>query len=580
MRMLKILGLSVVLVGLFLWPVLGEKVVLRGNLGTEPPTADPALATDTTSVTVTEQLFLGLTDLAEEDMSPLPELATHWEFSEDGLQITFYMRKDVHWVHCDPETGEVTQLDRVVNAHDVVYGVKRTLDPRTASDYAYVLYIIKGASDFNNADPEAENFQELMDNVGVEALDDFTVRFTLRTPAAYFLQIASMWVARPQPKWVIEEYGEAWTEPGNIVTNGPYCMKEWVHEDHMVLVKNPYWPDWDKVPGNIDEIYLTMVEEISTEFAMYLNDELDYGGVPLPEMDNVKADPVLSQQLTIRPIPCTYYYGFTTTKPPVDDPRVRRALSMAIDRKTLVEEVTKGGQIPANTFAPSMIFGNAALDPGIAPWALPEELGGWGYERALEEARKLMAEAGYPDGEGLELLLMHNVSEGHSRIAQAIQAMWLEAFPKAKITIETQEWKVYLKTIEKETPVENVPHIWRLGWCQDYPDENNWVHEVFNPVEGANRPRMSLDDPYVGDLIKRFADLTLQAQMEQDPEVRKQLYWEAEKLLCDDIAAIAPIYYYTQVTLTKPWLTRHWHDTPHFETWSIDVEARAAAIGG
>jgi len=580
MRIFKILGLSVVLVGLFLWPVLGEKVVLRGNLGTEPPTADPALATDTTSVTVTEQLFLGLTDLAEEDMTPVPELATHWEFSEDGLQVTFYMRNDVHWVHCDPETGEVTQLDRVVNAHDVVYGVKRTLDPRTASDYAYVLYIIKGASDFNNADPEAENFQELMDNVGVEALDDFTVRFTLRTPAAYFLQIASMWVARPQPKWVIEEYGEAWTEPGNIVTNGPYCMKEWVHEDHMVLVKNPYWPDWDKVPGNIDELYLTMVEETSTEFAMYLNNELDYAAPPLAEMDNVKTDPVLSKELTIRPFPCTYYYGFTTTKPPVDDPRVRRALSMAIDRKTLVEEVTKGGQIPANTFAPGMIFGNAALDPRIAPWALPEELGGWGYERALEEARKLMAEAGYPDGEGLELLLMHNVSEGHSRIAQAIQAMWLEAFPKAKITIETQEWKVYLKTIEKGTPVENVPHIWRLGWCQDYPDENNWVHEVFNPVEGANRPRMSLDDPYVGDLIKRFSDLTIRAQMEQDPEVRKQLYWEAEKLLCDDIAAIAPIYYYTQVTLTKPWLTRHWHDTPHFETWYIDVEARAAAIGG
>ena len=577
-------------VGLFLWPVLGQdKVLLRANLGTEPPTADPALATDTTSVTIIEQMFLGLTDLAEEDMSPIPELATSWEISEDATEFIFHLRKDVHWVHCDPETGEVTQLDRVVNAHDVVYGVLRTLDPRTASDYAYVLYIIKGAYDFNTADPEAENFEELKAAVGVEAVDDWTVKFTLRTPAVYFLQIASMWVARPQPQWAIEEYGEKWTEPGNIVTNGPYCMKEWVHEDHMVMVKNPYWPDWDKVEGNIDEIYFTMVQEASTEFAMYLNDELDYSGVPLPEMDHVKSDPVLSQQLTIRPFPCTYYYGFTTTKPPVDDPRVRRALSMAIDRVTLVEEVTKGGQIPANTFAPGMIFGNAAGDPDIAPWALPKDMGGWGYERAVEEARRLMAEAGYPEGEGLELLLMHNVSEAHARIAQAIQAMWLEAFPKANIRIETQEWKVYLKTIAKDTPIENVPHIWRLGWCQDYPDENNWVHEVFNPVEGANRPRLSMDDPHpvvyngeettIGALVKRFSDLTLRAQMEQDPEVRKALYKEAEKLLCDDICAIAPIYYYTQVTLTKPWLTRHWHDTPHYETWFIDVAAREAATG-
>ena len=175
---------------------------------------------------------------------------------------------------------------------------------------------------------------------------------------------------------------------------------------------------------------------------------------------------------------------------------------------------------------------------------------------------------------------MQNVSEGQARSAQAIQAMWLEAFPQANVRIETQEWKVYLQTIAKDTPVENVPHIWRLGWCQDYPDENNWVHEVFNPVEGANRPRMSLDDPYVGPAIRLFSEVTLRAQQVQDPTTRQLLYKIAEWLLCDEIAAIAPIYYYTQVTLTKPWLTRHWHDTPHYETWYLDAEARAAAIGG
>ena len=571
-------------------PVPGEeKVTLHVNLGTEPPTADPSLATDTTSVAVIEHLFLGLTDLDDQTYAPVPELATKWEVSEDGLEWTFYMRDDVTWVKYNPATGEVEQVldedgnPRIVNAHDVVYGVKRTCDPRTGSDYAYVLYIIKGCEELNTADPEAENFQELYDAVGVEAVDDFTVKFTLTTPAGFFPQIASMWVARPMPQWVIEEKGDRWIEPGFIVTNGPYTLKDWVHEDHIVLTKNPHWYGWEELKdqaGNIEEIYGVMITEASTAFAMYENNELDLAGVPLDQMDRVKSDPVLSKELVIQPIPCTYYYGFTTTKPPVDNPKVRKALSMAIDRKTLVEEVLKGGQIPANTFAPSMIFGSPAGDPDIAPWALPEDMGGWGYEKAVEEAKKLMADAGYPDGEGLDILLMHNVSEGHAKIAQAIQAMWQEAFPKAKFTIETQEWKVYLKTLQKETPVEDMPHVWRLGWCADYPDENNWVHEVFNPEEGANRPRLSFDDPYIGDLIKEFSETTIAAKAEQDVEKRKELYKKAEKLLVDDIVAIAPIYYYTRVGCVKPWLERRWHDTPHWETWKIDWEAKKAAIGG
>ncbi len=581
MRWTKFTVLMILAVSVLMWPVLAQKVVLNYNLGTEPPTADPALATDTTSVDIDEAMFLGLTDLAEVDLAPVPELATRWENSQDGLIWTFHMRNDVPWVHCDPDTGEVTKVldadgnPRIVNANEVVYGVKRTLDPNTGSDYSYVLYIIKGGKDLNTADPAAENFQELLDGVGVEALDDFTVKFTLRAPGGYFPQIASMWIARPMPEWVIDEYGDDWAEPGNIVTNGAYCMKEWVHEDHMVLVKNPFWYGWDLPDaGNIDEIYAVMVVEASTAYAMYLNDELDNVGAPLPEMDAIRADPVLSQELLIMPRGCTYYYGFTTTKPPVDDPNVRKALSMAIDRVTLINEVTKGEQLPANTFAPSMIFGNAAHDTDIAPWALPEDLGGTGYGQALEDAQDLMTNAGYPEGEGFEIVLMHNVSEGHARIAQAIQAMWLEAFPKAKFIVETMEWKVYLKAIQKESPLADMPHVWRLGWCLDYPDENNWIHEVVNPEEGANRYRLSYDDPYVGDLIKEFSALTMQAGAEGDPDVRKALYKRAEKLAIDEIVAMAPIYYYTRVVMIKPWLDRTFDDTNHWAKWSVDVAVR------
>ncbi|MFH1609300.1 MAG: peptide ABC transporter substrate-binding protein [Candidatus Bipolaricaulota bacterium] len=567
-----------VLVGLFVATsaVLGGEL-LRRNLGTEPPTADPALSTDTTSVEIVENMFLGLVDLDEVDMSPVPELATSWTASDDGLTWTFFMRDDVYWVKYDPKAGKVGYArdaygsPRPVTAYDVEYGVKRTLDPRTASDYAYVLYIIKGGMDLNEADPADPGFQALLDGVGVKALNATTVQFTIEAPAGYFVQIASMWVARPMPQWAIEAHGDLWTEPDNIVTNGPYAMKEWVHNDHMVFVKNPYIPAPLWGGGNIDQVYCTMVVEASTEFSMYQAGELDTGGVPLPEMDRVKADPVLSKELVIRPFPCTYYYGFVTTKPPMDNPDVRKALSMTIDRKTLVEQVTKGGQIPANTFAPGMIFGNAALDPQIAPWAIGAA--GWDYDKAVTEAQKLLAKAGYPDGAGLEIILMHNVSEGHARIAQAIQSMWAKAFPKARFIIETQEWGVYLKTIEKTTPIANVPHVYRLGWCQDYPDQNNWVYEVWNS-NMSNRARLSINDPNVGAAIAKFDDLTARAGRESDPVVRKDLYFEAERLLVEEIVGLAPIYYYTQIVLNKPWLTRRWHDTPHWDTWLIDGALR------
>ncbi len=572
-------------------PVPGEeKVTLNINWGTEPPTADPSLATDTTSVGVIEELFLGLTDLDDETMEAIPELATEWSSNEDRTVWTFKMRNDVPWVRYDPTTGQVEEVTddegnvRIVNAHDVVYGVKRTCDPRTGSDYAYVLYIVKGCADLNTADPEAENFQELYDAVGVRAVDDFTVEFTLEYGAGFFPQIASMWIARPMPQWIIEEKGERWIEPGFIQTNGPYVMTEWVHGDHLTLEKNPLWYGWEELAdeaGNIEKVYGVMIEEASTAFALYEDNELDTAGVPLDQIERVKADPQLSKEFVNTPINCTYYYGFITKKPPTDDVRVRKALSMGIDRKTLVETVTKGGQIPANAFTNPLNFGSPALDPDIAPWALPEDMGGWGYEKAVAEGKKLLEEAGYPDGEGLDILLMHNVSEGHARIAQAIQAMWKSAYPKINVTIETQEWRVYLKTIDRESPLEDKPNVYRLGWCADYPHANNWIHEVFHPTEGANEPLISEDDPQVGEAVAKFAQLTKQAQVEPDPEKQKELYKEAERLFVDEIVGIAPIYYYTRVAVGKPWLDRVWGDPGrlHIWKWKIDWEAKKAAMG-
>ncbi len=557
-----------------------NKVTLHVNLGTEPPTLDPALATDTTSVDIDRNLFVGLTefDPVTGDVSPM--LATDWSVSDDGLTWTFNLRNDIPWVHYDPSTGETVQVTdtdgnpRFVNAYDVEYGTKRTIDPNTASDYSYVTYIIKNSQEVNTGEDADGNPTELtLDDVGVKALDDSTVQFTLENPAGYFPSIAGMWILRPQPQWAIDQYGERWIEAGLIDSNGPYVLDEWIHGGSMRLVKNPLWINADNV--QIQVIDMLMIEEASTAFALYENNELDTTGVPLPEMDRVKADPVLGKELRIAPVPCTYYYGFVNTKPPFDDVRVRRAFSAAIDRQGLVDNVLKGGQIPATSFAPPGIFGAPA--PGTV---------GLGYDPAYAKAQL----QDFLDEKGMtiddfnstyDVVLGHNTSEGHAKIAAAIQQMWKDNLG-ADVRVENQEWKVYLKTINKSTPVEDEFSIYRLGWCADYPDENNWVYEVFNSEAGANRTRRNCADPNCETTTgpSKFDDLTAQAGVEQDPAKRIELYKEAEDILAREEAAYAPIYHYTSVNVTKPWLTRNFPTLggADWYNWKIDAAAQTAAM--
>ncbi len=195
------------------------------------------------------------------------------------------------------------------------------------------------------------------------------------------------------------------------------------------------------------------------------------------------------------------------------------------------------------------------------------------YAAQLEQARAWMTEAGYPDGEGLEATLMHNTSESHALIAQAVQAMWAEAFPKADISIENQEWQVYLKTLLPDAPLEEKPEIYRMGWCADYPDANNWLNEVFNSKSGQN---------YANFFNEEYDALVEQAAGESDPAVREDLYAQAEKVFIEDETAIAPIYYYTFVRMYKPWLEKVVISPVTGDPiylWKLDQEAKDAARG-
>ena len=542
-------------------------VVLNLNASTEPPSLDPSLATDTTSIGIINEMFLALTELDPDTQEATPELATDWSVSDDGLVWTFNMRDDVPWVQF--VDGEVVSTGVMVTASDIEYGLKRTCDAETASDYAYVLYVVAGCEAANTGEGAAAD-------VGVVAVDDTTVEVTLAFPASYFGQIASMWIMRPMPQSVIEEHGEGWTEPGVIVTNGPYTLSEWIHGDNLQQVKNPLWYGWEELDyvGNIDMIDWIMIEEASTAFSLYENNELDSVGVPLEQMDRANGGE-FGDEFVNTARNCTYYYGFVTEREAVSDVRVRKALSIAIDRKTLSDEILKGGQIPANTFTNPLNFGSPAEDTDIAPWALSEEQGGIGYAAAVEQGLGLLAEAGYPNGDGLEITIGHNTSESHAKIAQAIQAMMSEAYPGIQVDIESQEWGVYLDSLDAEAPLEAKPDLYRLGWCQDYPHANNWIHEVFNPTQGGNEPLISVDDEQTGDLVQAFNDATIAAQT-ASPEEQLELYKEAERLFVDEIVGIAPIYYYTRNVVTKSWVDRIFSDDLYLHRWSVDAAAKAA----
>jgi oligopeptide transport system substrate-binding protein len=546
------------------------RIRLDAVTSTEPPSLDPSLGADTTSLFYIRQMFVGLTGL-DENANVVPELATEWNVSDDGLVWTFRLRDDIHWVHRDPKTGEFESLGPVT-AQDVVYGVTRTLDPNTTSGYAYVLYPIAGAEEFNTANPNAEDFEEIMAGLGVSAPDDTTVEFTLKRPAAYFPSIAALWVTHPQPQAAIEEWGDNWTEAGLIVTNGPYTLREWTHGAKIWIEKNPLWVDADNV--QIELFGGPIIQEASTAMALYESNEIDMmvsppgWGPPLPDMDRIRADAQLSQELFIAPRTCTYYYGFVNTKPPLDDPLARKAFAAAIDRQSLIDNVTKGGQLPAHSFAPPGIFGNVAGDMSIGSYLIESN-----YADQVAQARAWLAEAGYAGGEGLDIMLMHNTSEAHAFIAQAVQAMWQEAFPKANITIENQELGVYLDTLSIEVPDEEKPNVYRLGWCADYPDSNNWLNDVFNSKSDLNVAKFSNPE---------FDALVEEAVLKPDPARRQELYRQAESILIDQEAGIAPIYYYTYVRLYKPWLTNvvisPVTGDPIAE-WEIDWEAKLAARG-
>jgi oligopeptide transport system substrate-binding protein len=507
-----------------------EPLTLNINIGADPPTLDPALATDVTSVTVIEQLFIGLVDLDDETAEVRPELATSWTVSPDGTVYTFTLRSDVYWTDGHP-----------VTAGDVRYGILRTLNPATQSDYAYALYIIKNAKGYNSGTITDPN------QVGVAALDDTHLRITLEYPASYALSILSMWIARPMPKWAIETWGDAWTEPGHIVTNGPYRLTEWVHNDHILLDKNPTY--YDAANVQIERVKMWMVDD-NTAWTMYLNGQLDTAGIPSGHMGDVP-----SQEVHIQPIACTYYYGFSVSQEPFNNPLVRKAFAAATDRQGLVNTLFGGIQRPALTFTPPGVFGHV---DGYAE--------GVGIPYNPTQARQWLADAGYPNGQGLPpITLWFNTSPGHQAIAEYIRNSWYTTLG-VSVTLQSLEWREYLNRLKN-----GQFQIWRLGWCADYLDANNFLYEAIESLRGA----------YGNWRNTGYDNFVSQAAREQNPDTRKALYKQAEEILVETDAVMIPLYHYASVVAVKPYLERTFAAGGFdIATWRIRVSGTASPEAG
>ncbi|WP_018085953.1 peptide ABC transporter substrate-binding protein [Desulfurispora thermophila] len=479
-----------------------KEQVIRYNVGAEPKTLDPAKATGLPEGTIMMQLFEGLTRYdAKQEIKP--GIAESWEISKDGLTYTFKLR-DAKWSNGDP-----------VTAKDFVYSWLRALDPKTASEYAYQLFYIKGAEEYNSGKGKKED-------VALKALDDKTLQVTLKAPAPQFLGLTAFQTLYPVHQKTVEGNPNWFADPAKYVSNGPFKMVSWDHNQKIVVEKNPNY--WDAGNVKLSKLEIYLIDSIDTAYNMFKTGQLDFqDDVPVQELAALKG----SKELKIVPDASVYFYRFNVTRKPFNDVRVRKALAMAIDRKTLVEQVTQAGQKPAFAFVP---FGFKDADGKDF-----RENAGDFFKEDVEQARKLLAEAGYPDGKGFpKVTIMYNTNENHQKIAQAIQQMWKKNL-NIEVGLQNVEWQVKL---DRETKLDY--DIARAGWSPDYMDPMSFI-DMF--VTGGGNNQTGWSNPEYDKLVR-------QANSSGDQKVRMEAMHKAEKLLMDEMP-VMPIYFYTNPNLIK-----------------------------
>jgi len=488
-----------------------EEGAIRINVGPEPDSIDPALNSAMDGGVYIAHAFEGLT-ITGKDGKITYGVADKWDISNDGLTYTFNIRDNAKWSDGEP-----------VTAQDFVYTWQRVVDPITASEYSYQLAPVKNATAITAG-------EMTVDTLGVRAIDEKTLEITLEAPTAYFLELLAFYTYSPVRRDIIEAHGDKWTlKPETYIGNGPFKVVERSIDDKIVMAKNEnYWNADEVLPPQL--VFVLMQNE-NAAVAGIKEGSLDFATNPPPQ-----DIPILIEEgiVQIHPQLGTYYYVVNFTNETTKDPRVRRALALAIDRKYIIEQVTKAGQVPAGAWVPSGIndvTGDFRENGGDYYSVDPAD-----YEANVAEAKQLMTEAGYPDGEGFPVLeFKTNPGAGHTSIFEAIQQMWSESLGIDSVMTQ-EEWAVFQQTRNDKNFV-----LARHGWIGDYNDPMTFI-DVFVSDSPQNNGGYS---------NAKFDELINIARSTGNQNVRMTAMHEAEDVLLEDMGLI-PLYFYTQPLLVSP----------------------------
>ncbi|MFI3245284.1 MAG: peptide ABC transporter substrate-binding protein [Ferrimonas sp.] len=497
-------------VGVELHPV---QQLVRGN-GSEPASLDPQKVEGTPGSAITKDLFEGLVQ-QDADGNIIPAQATHWEISGSNKVFTFYLRDDIKWSNGDP-----------VTAHDFVYGFQRAVDPATGSRYAWYLEIatVANASEIIQGKAPATA-------LGAVALDDRTFQVTLEKPVPYFVRMLAHQNTFPAPKKVIEQHGDLWTRPENMVTNGAYVLSEWIVNEKIVVKRSPTY--WDDAATVINEVTFLPLPG-NTELARYKAGEVDVTlSIPMEHFKALRKQ--IPNEISISPYLGVSYFEFNTKVPPFDDVRVRKALSLAVNREAITEYVLGMGQKPSYGFTPDSVAG---FVPPVLEYAT------WTQAERDAEAKRLMDEAGYGIGKDsagnplkpLVFDLLYNTSESHKKIAIVLSQLWKPL--GVQVRLENQEWKTFL-----DTRNEGRFEMARAGWVGDY-NEASTMLDILLSTHGQNKGGWS--NP-------QYDALMAQSRLLESDEARAKLYTQAEEIIAQEMP-ILPLWQSVNAVLIKPYV--------------------------
>lgn len=486
---------------------LAAKQELVRNNGSEPASLDPHKVESDIEFNIIRDMFDGLLAV-KKDGSIEPLLAEKWE-NKNNTVWTFHLRPGITWSD-----------GTAITAKDVVWSWQRLVDPKTASPYASY----PGNMHILNAEDIAQG-KKPVDSLGVKAVDDSTLEVTLTQPTASFLSMLAHPSMVPIDPVLVNRFGDKWTKPEHIVTSGAYKVTDWVVNERIVAERNTRY--WNNKATVINKVTYLPISAETADVNRFKAGEIDITyTIPVNQFAQLRK--TFGEQVSVEPQLATYYYEFNTTKPPFNDPRLRRALNMGLDKDIIADKVMAQGQRPAWVISQPEIGGVKLSPPDYSTWP---------REKRLAEAKKLLNEAGFNEAHPLSFNLLYNTMETHQRIAIAASSMWKKNLG-VEAKLQNQEWKTMLDTMH----TGNFDAV-RYAWIADYDDAATFLNN-FRTGSSENTSKYS---------NSAYDEALDNAAKAKDVAERGQYYQQAEDLLARDVPAI-PVYHYVRTHLVKPWV--------------------------